>query len=219
MHSTTHNLEQNRQLHLFDNSPTRFQELVSLLLQHANSDPPNPRYQFYRMKDRILRRHGSLQNDVDWQDVSKVCWSCDGTGGLYEPGGCHKCLGSGVYMPIYVPLARWKLAGRVFHIPGQSRGTRPPKIAIKGYIQHQESPWAFWAAIALAVIFDRPLLKELLLQVRPFSTISRSVDRFWNGVTWRCPHCGRGRLRGADRGRWSATGKCCDSCPPLEVPF
>lgn len=108
-----------RQRTFWPTGPTMTQRLLSWLLQHANTAPPVSRFRFYRMKGDILRRHGQLDavKVCDWQDCSLTCNSCDGTGGLWEPGGCYKCEGSGIYRHVYVPLARWWIGGRMFHLP------------------------------------------------------------------------------------------------------
>lgn len=205
---------------LFDNSWSRWQRLLSLLLWHANSKPAHKRYQFYDMKERILRRYGTIDSGqhCDWQDVSKPCWSCDGTGGLYEPGACLKCFGTGIYRPVFVPLARWKLAGRVFHLPGEAQSREPETgVQIKGYVRHAPSRYAWIAELLLAVVFDRKLAKSMLLSRPPLawmSHIRRSI-RTLKAIRFpRCYQCGRIAWR-----RRRHEGYCSYECWSEGIPF
>lgn len=181
---------------LFDNRPTLTQRVLSLLLWHANSDPPAAvRYSFYRIKDRVLRKYGSLDGErrIDWQDVSSVCWSCEGTGGLYEPGGCWKCRGTGIHRSVFVPLSRWKIAGRVFHVPGPATSVRPETIEVKGYIRHEASKRAWLCALVLAGMFDHLTFRVMLRDVWPWPQLRQVTGRVRRLVR-KCLPAGRDSL-------------------------
>lgn len=188
--------------------------IISRLLQHANSDPQVPRGQFYAMKTAILTDLAEPCG-VDWQDVSRICYSCDGTGGLYEPGGCYKCEGSGIYRRVYVPLHRWRIGGRVFHVPGESQSRRPEAaIAIRGRIQHKPSRCAWHAALLLAVMYDRAYAVTLLKELWPLR-VWREIARRWQS---RCRHCGRRVLWTSDR--WATyCSQRCENLHVEEIPF
>lgn len=195
--------------------------IISRLLRHANSRPPVSRYEFYRMKDEILT---SLAEPcgIDWQDVSRICYSCEGTGGLYEPGGCYKCEGSGVYRHVYVPLHRWRIGGRVFHIPAMSQSWKPEaEITVRGRIQHTPSRWAWSAALLLAFRFDRSYARTLLKSAPPIRGVRRRWTAFVCWLTRRCEQCDC--WIGPFRGHQSQCSLFwCDQCVrelPEEIPF
>lgn len=182
------------QLELFNTAPTRWQSWLASTLGAANSKPPwRYRERFYRMKDAILRRHAAPDGD-DIQEIIHYCNSCDGTGGLYEPGGCYKCYGDGVYRRVYVRLERWRLGTRVFHRPAERVDSKPPIINIKGKVQHQPSQNAKRATIVLAAIFD-PGLCWLLLTDRHWiwrlRELRMRVSNAWRRINRRCMYCDR----------------------------
>ena len=182
------------QLELFDTAPTRWQTWLASTLGAANSNPHwRYRERFYRMKDKILRQYGMADGD-DYQEIIHYCNSCDGTGGLYEPGGCYKCCGDGVYRRVYIRLERWRIGGRVFHRPAERLDYRPSEISIKGKVIHKPAEHAKRAAVVLAALFD-PGLCYLLLADRHWIWKVRgwrmAVGNAWRRINRRCGYCGR----------------------------
>jgi len=143
--------------------------MIARLLHIANSQPPASkakRERFYAMKKRILRWFGT-EDGHDLQFIEgKKCWSCEGTGGLYEPHGCYKCGGDGWWKsPVWILLKRWKFGGYTFHEPMQRFYRKPDthshaKPIIEGYIEHASYPWekVQRARFILALMFDWRLL-------------------------------------------------------------
>lgn len=110
--------------------------LIARLLWLANCEPWWAiKHRFYAMKQRIVERWG-VRDGLDYQEIVKPCWSCEGTGGLWEPGGCYKCQGDGIYARFWVALERWQLAGYVFHRPLGRVDRRPEHVEFHGYIRH-----------------------------------------------------------------------------------
>jgi len=119
--------------------------MIARLLHIANSCPPPGKAQrerFYKMKQRILRWFGT-EDGHDLQHIEgKKCWSCEGTGGLYEPHGCWKCYGDGWFKPpVWILLKRWKFGGYTFHEPLQRFYRKPEthshaRPMIEGYVEH-----------------------------------------------------------------------------------
>jgi hypothetical protein len=149
--------------------PTLAARAVSRLLWLANSDPPRVRRaEFYAMKDRLLRRWGTRIGQ-DWQEITRECYACDGTGRyVYLEGDseeCRRCGGSGTYDRFWVRLERWDLAGRVFHRPAERTYSRPVEpVKIVGKVRHADVGRASEeACLWLALAFDRALFRRLML--------------------------------------------------------
>lgn len=156
--------------------------MIARLLHIANSCPPASkarRDRFYAMKSRILNWFGT-EDGYDLQYIEgKRCWSCEGTGGLYEPHGCWKCGGDGWFKPpVWILLKRWKFGGYSFHEPLQRYYRKPEmhehaKPMIVGYVEHVSYPWekVQRARFILALLFDWKLLWS--------ETDNWSIRRWW----------------------------------------
>ncbi len=189
-----------------------FIRLLAWLLVRANAQPPSGRREaFYRMKDALLRRYGHLVG-TEWQHIRKVCYACGGDGEADDGGRCWKCSGTGDYVRKWVLLERWQLGPSVFHRPRYETSI-PPRdpVAIVGYIHHPGyGADSTEALLWLALLFDRPLLRELYRYhhymewswCRPLSVLYRAWWSLRQGRLWvrrhvvepveprRCAHCG-----------------------------
>jgi hypothetical protein len=119
----------------------RFLTLLGFVLHVGNSGPGLFRKDaFYKVKDQILQRWGE-PDGTDLQHISKVCFTCDGSGSYYRKGDCRKCYGTGKFEEFWTLLQRYKLGGYSFHKPLSRTGlwAKPPtqKVTIEGYITHQ----------------------------------------------------------------------------------
>lgn len=132
----------------------------SILLGLANSaartwdhyPAPSARERFYALKREILLTHGHAAG-FDVQHVQKNCWRCGGNGRHpWDPAeSCDKCNGTGLYSERWFLLARFRLAGRVFHCPaGRLESAPDVQPTIEGLVQHQPSPLGWDAFRCLA---------------------------------------------------------------------
>lgn len=179
--------------------------MIARLLHIANTCPPpgKRRERFYAMKQCILRWFAT-EDGYDLQHIEgKICWSCEGTGGLYEPHGCWKCGGDGWFKnPKWIVLKRWKFGKYTFHEPKQKLYHKPDtnshdRPIIEGYIEHASYPWqkTYLARIALAIMFDW----KLLWMESANWTIRRAFARrcllcrrhLWTTKQWHCSACQR----------------------------
>lgn len=115
---------------------------------HDRSARDGFRDRFYTLKSEILLAHGHQQG-FDLQHIAKQCWGCDGTGLHREYDGefstCWKCHGTRLYSERWVLLARYNLAGLVFHCPAGDVQAPATKPNIEGLIQHKSLPHS-WEA-------------------------------------------------------------------------
>lgn len=178
--------------------------MIDRLLHIANSCPPadkKNRERFYAMKQRILRWFGT-EDGYDLQHIpGKMCWSCEGTGGLYEPHGCYKCDGDGWFKaPVWVLLKRWKFGRYSFHEPIQRLYQKPDtnshaRPIISGYIEHVSYPWKdiHRARFILSLLFDWRLLWSETDNWWIRKVISRKCHtckrRLWSTNKWQCSTC------------------------------
>lgn len=100
------------------------------------------RNEFYRLKERLLRKHGTLRGH-DIQEITKECWGWrrwDYDAGEYEylPCGpdCRRCGGTGIFDQRWVRLERWQWGKYVFHIPSGDTRIKPDSVQIRGRIEH-----------------------------------------------------------------------------------
>jgi hypothetical protein len=94
----------------------------------------------YRMKDRILRRFGKIVGE-DIQRISRICYSCDGSGSYDFDEDCRRCRGTGVFDERWFRLERWELGGRIFHRPaGMIARPMNGMVTIEGKIYHDTVP-------------------------------------------------------------------------------
>lgn len=97
------------------------EKILGWLLFHANSKPfPG----FYEIKSEILKKHGKFCSYEFQHFDAKECYSCNGSGRYYDYeeeyqyDTCHKCGGTGVYLPEkWVCLAKYQIGIYFFHIP------------------------------------------------------------------------------------------------------
>lgn len=177
-------------------------EMIGRLLHVANSYPGCiDKRRFYAMKDRILSRFG-IEDGFDIQHIEgKQCWSCDGTGGLWEPGGCWRCLDGWYKRPVWVTLQRYKLGRYTFHLPRERSYEKPePDVTrITGYVEHPDYGYdkPRWATILLGLVFDRELANEGIRDVMRRLRLVRVMSRrclecrrhLWSTKRWRCRSC------------------------------
>jgi len=181
--------------------------MIARLLHIANSAPPagkDRRERFYKMKQRILNWFGT-EDGHDLQYIEgKQCWSCEGTGGLYEPHGCWKCGGDGWFKsPVWILLKRWKFGEYTFHEPLQRYYSRPDthshaKPMIEGYIEHASYPWKDIqrARFILSLLFDWRLLAH--------ETANWWIRRVVSAKCYRC-----------NRHLWTVRQSMCSTCQVL----
>lgn len=158
----------------FSDQPSRFVRVVAELLRRANASPGSHRDLFYVLKDRILCRYGH-RCGFDYQEIRRYCWSCEGTGGLREPGGCYRCGGSGVIQLVHVQLQRWSIAGKIFHKPVGRVAPMYGRATIHGFVKHAHEPSGFECFAWLCLLFDRSMLRTIL------STPYRSAEEHVRG--------------------------------------
>ena len=121
------------------------QRLLARLLHYANASPPMMRAEFYALKERLLRKYGTLDGG-DVQEIRKECWgprAWRDEWGDYDYRGCSKdctrCGGTGVFDIRWVWLERWRWGKYVFHRPaGETRIPNDAPITIRGRIQHPD---------------------------------------------------------------------------------
>lgn len=144
-------------------APSWQERTIGRLLWLANQQPlPRDPERFYRLKARLLERHGH-RTGTAWQEIVKSCWSCHGTGGLYEPGGCWKCGGTGEFSRVYHRLERWRCGDRDFLVPVETVTEPPPRVDIRGRVEHPDrGPSAIEAGLWLVLLFDRGLFWQCL---------------------------------------------------------
>lgn len=113
---------------------------LAFLLHHANRAEKSNTY--YRIKSRILARHGQVSGEDIQKIEGKPCYYCH----YHEEGECHHCDGTGWYKsPFYSLLQRVSFSGYVFHQPvrkiynlseGAALAAQKKVPVIEGYITH-----------------------------------------------------------------------------------
>ena len=213
--------------------------VLSVLLHRANAIAPNQdqdiKHSFYAIKNRILIRYAEAESVMDVQKIVRECYRCHGLGmwGAYRRDGgypCSKCKGTGVYRTDYFGLARYNLAGRMFHRPVREWNALPPdtSITIEGRIQHAHPGASGWESMLwLALIFNRRLFMRMLDDADaprkwtwiPLTNLHQTWQAWigrrrhiglWleNNFHWkwtRCHHCRR----------WIRNDCCCPDCTPF----
>jgi hypothetical protein len=196
-------------------------QVLSHLLHLANASPPAMlKRDFYRVKDRLLKKYGE-PDGCDVQHIKgKVCFRCHGSGtDLWREDYCERCDGSGWWRsPKWICLDRWRFGRYVFHIPGEVSYTKPdPDVTrIEGFISHADYGGRSDEAFAwLCLLYGEwRLLWRWLTgsyccgwQWRPWLLAQKFVCLTawkWRDLNARCTQCGR------------RTGGChilwCDGC-------
>lgn len=180
--------------------------MIGRILHIANSYPQAvDKTAFYAAKSRLLLRYGT----TDGEDIQKIqgkpCWSCEGTGGLYEPGGCYKCWGDGWYKrPVWVRLARYRIGRFVFHSPVERLYSKPDAATtINGYVRHAEysnTLVRLCCLVVFAMVCDWNHARRALFELYRWSWVgkrtgflrSRCSDckrMLWTTKRWRCRSC------------------------------
>lgn len=143
-------------------------DILATLLHYANASPPSCRTEFYRMKERLLKRYGTFCGH-DLQEIRKECWGeLERNDDWYDRSwlgctgaSCRRCGGTGVFDIRWVRLQRWTWGKYTFHIPdGETR--KPPDMPtpnlIRGLIEHPNYGRASNEAVLwLYLLFDRRL--------------------------------------------------------------
>ncbi len=217
----------NQQLLLFDKPLPWRMRPVLWLLSKANGNPPSSvKHLFYlKIKEPILQRYGRFSGH-HIQEITRYCWSCDGTGGLYEQGGCYKCGGSGVFARHWVRLQRWQIGNYEFHCPDGSTTLQPGRVDIKGRVNHDTpaglaTECCLWLALLYCPeLMDRISIWDLERSRRyPLTRILWHVRRIQKILTSRpnwtrcCDECGKRRWWR----KWRYTN-ICDQCGD-DIPF
>ncbi len=129
-----------------------YQRLVARLLHYANASPPFNKTEFYEVKDRLLKRYGTLTGS-DTQEISKDCWgerrwrpqddwNYDGDEDNYEqiPCGpkCRRCGGTGIFDIRWILLERWRFGRFTFHRPTTETRKEPASVSVRGRIEHKD---------------------------------------------------------------------------------
>jgi len=174
--------------------------ILPFLLHHANrciKDVVVGMDNFYVIKDRILKKHGTHVN-YDVQKIDgKKCYSCDGRGVFkkldqyriwnFEP--CWHCHDGWYRLPKWICLSRIKFGPYHFHKPLQ----RVPSISnpfskenigwqvtdrpvIQGYIEHRVTYWGIPCLLILFLMYD---------SVAFFTLKKRLLDRYRSDWRWR----------------------------------
>lgn len=151
--------------------------LLGEVLHVANATPPVlAKSDFYRMKDRLLRRFGT-PDGFDVQHIVKECHACYGQKTITEEirncgvvvsveRNCRRCNGTGVYEQFWTHLLRYTIGQRQFHLPERKFYEDPhlelQRPMITGYVTHRRYPFYFSneAFLLLALLFDRKLFAE-----------------------------------------------------------
>lgn len=139
---------------------------LGFLLHYANRDIPFTRKdEFYKIKNRILKRYGNLLG-IDIQHIRKDCYSCDSTGIFRsewkQPERCWSCGGTGVYQEFWTRLEKYKVGKWYFHNPIERIYSYYPLFEgesnplIEGFIHHKTPKYRFGTecALWLFVFFD-----------------------------------------------------------------
>lgn len=151
-------------------------ELTSRDLEWFRLANANPPHGFYDFKDRFLRRFATLVG-YDEQVIEKECWTCDGSGRVYnEP--CRSCDASGVHHSNTHYLLRYEICGRIYHKPVPFFGDVPenmrragPISEIEGRIKHGDVP----SQVANRAFF------RLLIRHEPTTYYKLVVENWKNG--------------------------------------
>lgn len=173
--------------------------ILSYLLHHANRETKAEG--FYKIKDKILSRYGTVVGyDVQFIE-GKKCNSCGGlgyhnkyswpSGEVYDTADCYHCWGGWYKHPTWVLLQRIQFGKYIFHKPIQRErrlknpflkecGWRVSDGIIEGYIEHSRTEFGRDALIILYLLYDwRGYWK------RWYKTIGRSwYYRWWKPTYW-----------------------------------
>jgi hypothetical protein len=199
------------------------------LLWHANAVMGSSvdRFAAYAIKERILRRHGSLVGE-DIQHIKRECYGCRGSGYYYAGEECYRCGGTGVYDEKWIRLERWELGGHIFHRPiGNMARPMNGMVTVEGRIYHDDRNHAASsdALLWLALVFDRrffwrqfsrsrgyhelwrPMLglQALVFEIRPRSWFRQHVAARRN-----CMNCHRDFWRLFNRGSHHTCPACAE---------
>lgn len=208
--------------------------LLSALLGPANAIAPIldewEKMRFYAIKNRILIRYADTESVMDIQRIVLECRRCYGCGigpvnrRTHQSDTCYRCSGTGVYRTDYFGLARYNLAGRVFHRPVRRWSELPADTAvtIEGRVSHKHPGPSGWESLLwMALLFDRRLFCEAMIRSdaprqwtwRPMTNLHQNAQAWigrWRWVLAHLPH------RCCVCKRWLPPSLyCCDACLPF----
>lgn len=203
------------------------QKFLSWLLWLANArmSMAQDRERAYAIKDRMLRRFGRVVGE-DIQHITRMCYSCDGSGRWNGDGSrCYRCGGNGIWDERWFRLERWEFGGRIFHRPAGSMA-RPMNgmVTIEGKIYHETVPHRASAeAFLWLALFADPGLwwknfrgsRHSGWQWTPMLALQAIVFELRTKFSRHtCGRCGRRFFR------WGSGWLYCRSCrAPLTAPF
>lgn len=191
------------------------------------------KHAFYAIKDRILTRWADAESLMDVQKIVRECRGCYGTGEWRGYSGrrsepCQRCNGTGVYRTDYFGLARYNLAGRVFHRPVRKWTELPPDTAvtIDGHVKHTHPGRAGWESLLwLALLFNRRLFRHLMRDgdaprrwtLMPLTNVHQTVQAWRERWCRLCDAYAEWRLGGrcAYCRKRTVAGEVCDECIPF----
>lgn len=158
--------------------PTFWQTLVrrlwlrplSFLLHLANRQGKDEN--FYKIKNKLLKRYSShIGYDVQYIE-GKDCFSCDGTGIYkrflypfgtcgYENVPCYNCDNGWYKKPCWNILERVKFGEYIFHQPLRRTFEKPDITPhINGYIEHEKHKYGWIAKSILFLLFEKGYLNR-----------------------------------------------------------
>jgi hypothetical protein len=175
--------------------------VLGFLVHYANTDPLD-KENFYRIKDKILRRFGTpVGNDLQLLEgvrcnrcVNGRYWHWIYDSHCYGWEQCWQCSGTSWFKPRrYVLLKKYRLGRWYFHRPVSSFEDYKFKFVvpfffrnkyIDGYIDHSNYyGWLSWeCCLWLYLMFDIETFKRHI-RPRPFSNV-RTPLVFWLHYRW-----------------------------------
>ena len=146
------------------------------LLHYANSSPPVVgRTEFYALKSRLLKQHGTRDGE-DVQHIVAPCW------GYYDQSGCEgaectKCGGTGIFHETFVRLLRYRWGRYSFHTPIERSYTScfGQWPTIKGRVEHRR----YGRVTSEAVLWLYLLCGEWRLLARALKSSAACGRYFW----------------------------------------
>ncbi len=143
---------------------------LSWLLHHANRQGKNEN--FYKIKNRILKKYGKhICYDIQFIP-GKKCWTCGGTGvyeyfdiftgKVYDRDFCRHCSDGWYKRPVWNILAKVRFGKYEFHQPWKRVYEKPDNgiVPFEGYIDHNRSKYGEFALFVLFLCFEKGYLKR-----------------------------------------------------------
>jgi hypothetical protein len=116
---------------------------------------------FYKVKNEILCKYGSIKEyDIQFID-GKKCLSCNGTGIYSKTKNCFYCVNGWYKAPCWNLLQKIKFGKYSFYKPIERFYTKPSVEAkIIGYIKNEKKPYGFIAKTILFLLYENSYLKR-----------------------------------------------------------